>query len=891
MNARRITMRWLSMIVITMLALSVAHTQSTPTTPIKLMAVKIEMSGSVRLAWTRPIGVKVDSFFVYRAEGDNTAKAVKIAGTKDTAYTDMLPITFVAVSKYSYYVVGKPATGALLTSNVLLVQIAGIPAIGSFRLDATVDAAATTVKLQWTKPPVDSVVKYYVYRYGGIFSAFQKIDSTTGLTATDKPPLSATSGSMTSSGYGPGDWGKNLFTYYIVAKLPTGSLQSTSASVVLTVVVQKDVITFVSVPVTTAQINVPYAAKVAAKSSDATAKLTYTLDKSTPSGMTLKESAGAFWLEWTPKVKGMYSVHITVTSDKNGQATQDFTISVASSVGGIVQGKVTDTKGNPLAKVIIQIMQRDRDSHINYSTVTNTTGEYRFSKIDPGTYILQAIPSTADFIGQWYNGQNNADNATPIPVSDSVLPTSYSVANLILLSRVADTTKYFIVKGTVRDTMLIPVNGKNTQVTFVRADFALNSSTSTTDVTIDNFKQFFQYDNATDFRIEGGSKFTFRTGVDSLGRYSLKIPQGSYIALARAPGYAAEFFKEHADLLSADIMKLSADSANINFTLAPLPPIPLSTMTGAVVDTVKDVGVRARVIAYRDQWTMADGYKMAKAYFTDTDSTGKYSFAELLPGSYIVMAVPVGNYAPAYYTGGVQIDGKWNTVSKVVVDSGKSISGIDIIVRSISATKGGFTWIIGTTKSTVNGKSFGLAGALVFAKDKITGEPAGYGVSDNNGNYAILGLAPGAYTVSVDKPGYTSTSSLALSQSANPSYTTGGNTMGVVLPSFSLDAVQVVTSVQTQATTVVPSTFTVGQNYPNPFNPSTKFQITLPMAQLVSVKVYDLLGREVTTLVNRQMNAGSSTIEWNAAAMPSGVYFYRVQAGSSSMVRKMLLMK
>ncbi len=555
MNGRRVTTWWLSMIGLTLMAIGVLQAQ-TATPAIKLSAVKIEMSGSVRLAWTRPANVKIDTFFVYRAEGENISKAVKLIGTKDTIYTDMLPMTFVAVSKYSYYVVGKPATGAVVTSNTLVVQMAGIPAIGSFRLEASVDAAAATVKLQWTKPPVDSVVKYYVYRYGGIFSAIQKIDSTTGLSATDKPPLSV-AGNFMTSGYGPGDAGKNYFTYYIVAKLPSGSLQSTSASVVLTLVVKKDVITILTAPVTTAQVNVAYAAKVQAKSSDSTAKLTYTLDKYSPSGMTLKDSAGAYWLKWVPKVKGMYSVHIVVTSDKYGQATQEFTIFVASSIGGIVQGKVTDTKGNPVAKVIIQIMQRDRDSHINYSTATNTTGEYRFSKIDPGTYILQAIPSTADLIGQWYNGKSNADLANSITVTDSVSPTSYTTANFILLSRVADTTKYFTVKGTVRDTVLIPVNAKSTQVTFVRADFALNSSTSTTDVTIDNFKQFFQYDNATDFRIEGGSKFTYRTGVDSLGRYSLKIPQGSYIALVRAPGYAAEFFKEHADLLSADIMTVT----------------------------------------------------------------------------------------------------------------------------------------------------------------------------------------------------------------------------------------------------------------------------------------------------------------------------------------------
>lgn len=884
MNVRRITKLWQSVIGFTLLAMSMVQAQPTS---IKLMAVKIEMSGSVRMAWTRPSAVVIDTFFVYRA--DNTSKAIRILATKDTAFTDILPLTFVAMSKYSYYVVGKPASGLLITSNTIFVQIAGIPPVGSFKLDAMVDASSETVKLQWTKPPVDSVVKYYIYRTSGLLSAAQKIDSTTGLTATDKPLLSSTG--ATPPCIGDNGTYRNSFTYFIVAKLPTISLQSTSSSVVLTVTVKRDVITFLTTQVTTARINVPYSARVLAKSSDSTAKLTYTLDKSFPPGMTLKDSAGNWMLKWWPVVKGMYPIHITVTSDKNGVANQYFTIVVTNSVGGIVQGKVTDTTGKAIAKVIIQLMQRDRTSHINYCTVTSATGEYRFSKIDPGAYILQAIPTTPDVVGQWWNGKYNADSADSLRVYDSTSVTSGTVANFTLRGRAVDVTKYVVVKGSVRDTMLIPVNVKGTQVTFVRADFALNSSTSTTDVTIDDFKKFFDFDRLTDFRLEGASCFSFRVGVDSVGNYTAKVPLGTYIALARAPGYATEFYVEHQDMLSANIMKLSADSSNINFTLSPLPPILLSTMTGTVMDTVNDIGVRSRVIAFRDRWATADRYTIAKSYTTDTDSMGKFTFTDLLPGSYIIRAVPLGSYAPAYYTDGSQTDTtKWIRATKVVVDSGKSISGIDIVVKGISVSRCGFTWITGNVRENTN--ATGLAGVLVFAHDKVTGEMAGYGVSDNTGKYAILGLAPGSYTVSVDKPGYMS----AVIQTASPSYNAmsmGPNTVGVVLPSFTLEPAKVlsVTGAAGQPTVTVPTNFAVTQNYPNPFNPSTKFQLMLPATQVVSVKVYDLLGRMVATLVNGQKNAGLHTIEWNAASMPSGIYFYRVEAGASSAVKKMILMK
>jgi hypothetical protein len=81
------------------------------------------------------------------------------------------------------------------------------------------------------------------------------------------------------------------------------------------------------------------------------------------------------------------------------------------------------------------------------------------------------------------------------------------------------------------------------------------------------------------------------------------------------------------------------------------------------------------------------------------------------------------------------------------------------------------------------------------------------------------------------------------------------------------------------------------QNFPNPFNPQTVISYNLPENSLVQLKVYDILGREVATLVNEFQEAGLRTVSFDAASMPSGVYFYRINAGKFSEVKKMLLMK
>jgi len=81
------------------------------------------------------------------------------------------------------------------------------------------------------------------------------------------------------------------------------------------------------------------------------------------------------------------------------------------------------------------------------------------------------------------------------------------------------------------------------------------------------------------------------------------------------------------------------------------------------------------------------------------------------------------------------------------------------------------------------------------------------------------------------------------------------------------------------------------QNYPNPFNPSTVISYQLAVTSNVSLKVFDLSGREVANLINEQKPAGSYSEQWNASNLPSGIYFYRLQAGLYSETRKLVLLK
>ncbi|MCI0450025.1 MAG: T9SS type A sorting domain-containing protein [Chlorobi bacterium] len=90
----------------------------------------------------------------------------------------------------------------------------------------------------------------------------------------------------------------------------------------------------------------------------------------------------------------------------------------------------------------------------------------------------------------------------------------------------------------------------------------------------------------------------------------------------------------------------------------------------------------------------------------------------------------------------------------------------------------------------------------------------------------------------------------------------------------------------------IPKEFSLAQNYPNPFNPVTNIKFGLPKSSLVSLIIYDVLGREITRLVNSQtLEAGNYSYDFDASNLPSGIYYYKLSAGEFSDVKKMAVLK
>ncbi len=101
----------------------------------------------------------------------------------------------------------------------------------------------------------------------------------------------------------------------------------------------------------------------------------------------------------------------------------------------------------------------------------------------------------------------------------------------------------------------------------------------------------------------------------------------------------------------------------------------------------------------------------------------------------------------------------------------------------------------------------------------------------------------------------------------------------------------VILSSREEENNTVVGLYKLNQNYPNPFNPSTTIKYSIPSASYVLLKVYNILGKEVTTLTNEMKNAGTYEVNFNASNLSSGTYFYRIQSGTYSETKKILLLK
>ena len=607
-------------------------------------------------------------------------------------------------------------------------------------------------------------------------------------------------------------------------------------------------------PVLTAQIGHEYEYQVVAVSDPPGMTITFELHDG-PGGMMIDPQTGL--IQWMPSHTGSFRVEVRARgnhdspNDDGGEAEQQYTLRVLSGAASTVEGTVVNPEGMGVLNVRIRMFEVS-SSHFLFDGLTDSMGHYAISGVNPGTYLLRASPPPRSiYAEQWFDGVRRIQDATPVVVPESTTVTT----NFTLFLR--DSNLVFLLSGNVSDTMGSPIARALVSVFRVRRHGDRDNSG-------------FNFEGLDDDDRDQSLVTTVLT--DSMGNYSTHLPTRRYILSARKTGFVTQFWNHKNNPLDADRLSLTRDTTGIDFNLSPI-PVANGAITGRV--TSRDslaMPLRAHVLGFHRQ--TANGRFSGFVRHAETDSAGMYSLNNLRSGFYVVLAVPEGEFLPTFYdtTGGTTYLA--NAFPVPVTNS--MVNNINIM--AFPDTVGGMNRVQGTV-STAGAP---LPGAILYAYSSTTNDIAGAAISEENGAYRLVGLAPGSYRIGGVKPGFES----ALSPVVQIQY--NGNMPGTA--NQNIDLVNSLTGAGGTPDNL-PVGITLQQNYPNPFNPTTAIAYDLKGTSHVSLKVFNLLGQEVATLVNDLQSPGTYRVTFDASKFASGVYIYRLQAGASTDARKMVILK
>jgi photosystem II stability/assembly factor-like uncharacterized protein len=249
---------------------------------------------------------------------------------------------------------------------------------------------------------------------------------------------------------------------------------------------------------------------------------------------------------------------------------------------------------------------------------------------------------------------------------------------------------------------------------------------------------------------------------------------------------------------------------------------------------------------------------------------GLYTLPHVPMDSLFIMAYPDDefDFVPTYYPSTID----WRLAEVIYPE--ENLNNINVSVYRINNSSNQFSISGGVYKNS--GYNFPISDAIIYVKSG--NDFKNFGISGYGGLYSASSLSPGTYTLICYRIGYNSASTTAAITSSN-------------LESINFHLSNNLIPVEPPGP-MFPDKYNLYQNYPNPFNPLTKINYDLPRSSYINLTVYDILGREVISLVqNEFQKEGRYSVEFNASNLASGVYFYRIEAGDFVESRKMLLVK
>jgi hypothetical protein len=333
------------------------------------------------------------------------------------------------------------------------------------------------------------------------------------------------------------------------------------------------------------------------------------------------------------------------------------------------------------------------------------------------------------------------------------------------------------------------------------------------------------------------------------------------------------FYNNQTSLLYSNKIYVNSDREKIDFNLIPVTITP-NKIKGKVISDDLNEGLESRIILVKKaperggiggrvpfRGTPTILYKTYR-----TDAQGNFEIENIDTSMYLIQAIPsYGNYLPSYYNpNGSKL--KWFEADSIDVFG--TVSGLKVL--SLPTVTDGLGSISGRVLTSL-GEC--IPGIIVYAVMDNT--VVGYAVTDSLGNYLIRGLRSGSYHLFADCLNYET----SIEKFVQLIYSQSVNIKGI---NIILDPYNLSTHTPVINDPVVPVSYSLMQNYPNPFNPSTMIEYKLEKESFVDLKVYDILGREISRLVNTRLSAGTYKTEFRANNLPSGVYFVSIRIESDN---------
>jgi hypothetical protein len=590
-----------------------------------------------------------------------------------------------------------------------------------------------------------------------------------------------------------------------------------------------------------------------------------------------------------------------------GQTTSNIDFELGPLPG--ISGTVTraDSANMPIPGAQITA---DGPANVHYFAYADKAGAYKLA-LPAGVYRIRA--SAATYATEWYN-----EKSDPLLADSVVVSATGNVSGIdFTLERWGGK-----ISGTVRDNAANPIAGAVVRISGLQA--TTNPAS-----------------NAVRVHISAMSR--------SDGTYEIDgVPPGSYVAGTSAKGYLAEFYDNAATYASATpvVVVNHQNTAGIDFSLAQGgkiagrvtatatgQPIPHAFVTVRNKTNLSEMAARTDSNGYYvlpglpsgSYVLFAAGFRFIGEYYDNTrDPLAATAVNVTAPATttgidFALDSMPSGRirFAGRVTSAASSLPAEWAIIEAINPQTDACIAtstdpdgnyelqgDASCIVRARALGFGGE--YAGQTRNWMESNTAGASGTLDFDLEPVvengfrslrgnvrdgdskTGISNAwvYGIdedgnlhfacTDANGDFDLSGAGDGVMDVSISGVSYVS---------LRNSVTLGGNSGSVV---FSLRRTDATLDVKNQA---LPKQVALSQNFPNPFNPSTSITYAIPSSGNVRITVYNLLGAAVTTLVNEKKEAGTHTVTLSAAGMPSGVYIYKLETGSVTLTKRMILMK